>query len=187
MCTLPTTNPPKEFMIWWFLLVFKTTRATVLLYKSLHRRSAPSFIHYWAHLASTSAYGTCPQHSICALGHKSCKRHCFTSPGDQRSHLQGQPHPAARTAFQSGNTTMVSSGEKCFPTCLDSFKGSFFFIRSLPRSASLSELPASLLWPFSLGSADTQFSDSLGFLPGCLSHFSFRSWGFSDMSFCKGD
>lgn len=125
MCTLPSTNAPKEFTIWWFLLVFKTTRATVRLYKSLHRRSAPSFICCSVHLASTSAYGTCPQHSICALGHKSSRRHCVTSPGDQRSHLHGQPQPPARTAFHSGQHHDGQLRWEVFPYLFGQLQGEF--------------------------------------------------------------
>lgn len=162
--------------------MFQTTRATNLprnhcTVSKLQApgRSAASCPHHSVHLASPSAYGPCPQHRICAVPQVSSE--ALLSPAqitreatymDNLSCQQGQ-HVTVP------NTKIVSSGEKYLPTCLDSFKGSFFFIRSLPLSASLSELPASLLWPFSLGSADTQFSDSLGFLPGCLSHFSFRS------------
>lgn len=187
MCTLPSTNAPKEFTIWWFLLVFKTqgpqstcinhyTGGLLLPSYAVQytwlplQLMEPALNTAFVHLATNLLGGIVSPAQV--------TREAIYM--DSLSHQQGQH-------FTVANTTMVSSGEKCFPTCLDSFKGSFFFIRSLPRSASLSELPASLLWPFSLGSADTQFSDSLGFLPGCLSHFSFRSWGFSDMSFCKGD
>lgn len=123
----------------------------------IQRRPAPSFPHHPAH-----------------LGYQKYQRSRFTLATP--AYEQDKISTATTQSFQVRNDS---------PTCLVSFKGSFFFTRSLPLSASLSELPASLLWPFSLGSADTQFSDSLGFFPGCLSHFSFRSWGFSDMSFCK--
>lgn len=154
----------------------KSTTGITALSQRTRGRSAPSLPTLLSTPGFHFSLWNCPQHGICALGHDSSKRHCLYQHRLPEKPFTWTTSPSSKTNIsQVANTTVVTSDEKCFPTCLDSFKGSFFFIRSLPLSASLSELPASLLWPFSLGSADTQFSDSLGFLPGCLSHFSFRS------------
>lgn len=69
-------------------------------------------------------------------------------------------------------------------TCLAGCSGTFFFPRSHGGSSAGSGLPTSRGRPFSLGSADGQFSDSRGFLTRRRSHFSFRSCGFRAMSLC---
>lgn len=83
-----------------------------------------------------------------------------------------------------GTEPMALSGRGPGLTCLVGCRGTFFFPRSQGVSRSCSELPASRGRPFSLGSADGQFSASLGFLTRRRSHFSFRSCGFRAMSFC---
>ena len=70
-------------------------------------------------------------------------------------------------------------------TCLVGCSGTFFFPRSQAGSRSCSGLPISRGCPFSLGSADGQFSASRGFLARRRSHFSLRSCGFRAMSFCE--
>lgn len=65
--TLPSTNPPKEVMMWWMISTcvqdhkgHKSTVWITALSQSCRTRgrAAPSFLHCSVHLPSTSPYGT---------------------------------------------------------------------------------------------------------------------------------